>query len=342
MFDLSVFAFDIACLIADERTLDMYLLYLQKCYILYNYIRPERIDSIHMGGQAIKNSRRMSREEYEYICKDLISKHPNMMITYSYKEKDSYGDIDAVVLGEIPELPNISERVINGACTSICLDGHQVDFFPVKTVDEQEHLHAYLSYSIFGMCVGICLNKLGLQYGIDGLKIKVAEGRYMLLSNISKDIFKFLKLDLDRFHQGFKDESELFDYIFTSPYVCYEALLKQSLKVGSRLQPLQQYTSKQMQIHTHAPQLEDVLETFEKQEEYASILMSIEKQKYLQSKFNGKIVMEVLGNKLQGKELGSFISEFKRTHDIENMNDDDIKQEIIHCFPHENRFIAGG
>lgn len=286
-----------------------------------------------MGGKAIKNAQRMSREEYDNICKDLIS-NKNIMITYSLANKDSYGDIDAIVLGEIPQLQNISEQVTNGACTSVGLKYsskiHQVDFFPVKTVEEQEHLHTYLSYGIFGMCIGICLNKLGLQYGMDGLKIKVSEGRYMLLSNDCKHIFEFLNLSLDRFNQGFQDEHALFDYIFTSPYIYYEALLKQSLKVGSRLQPLQQYTP----IDTRIQKLEqlevsNLLETFGKQEEYASILLSIEKQKYLQSKFNGKIVIEVLGgNKLQGEELGSFISEFKRLYDIESMNEDDIKKEI--------------
>jgi hypothetical protein len=290
-----------------------------------------------MGGNAIKNAERMSREEYDNICMELQSQYPNLLITYSLKNKDSYGDIDAVILGEIPKLQNITEIVNNGAFTSVGLRYstkiHQVDFFTVKTVEEQEHLRAYLSYGIFGMCIGICMNKLGLQYGMDGLKLKVTEGRYMLLSNNSPDIFKFLDLDLDRFNQGFENENELFDYIFTSPYIytSYDSLLKQSKKAGSRLQPLQQY----IYTPTNIPKVQDkeyiieeVLETFGKREEYASILLSIEKQKRLHDKFNGKVVMDVLGDKLQGKELGSFISEFKSTHDIQTMTENDIKEAI--------------
>ena len=284
-----------------------------------------------MGGLAIKNAERMSREEYYYICLDLQSKHPNMMFTYSFLNKYSYGDIDVVIIGDIPKLQNITETINNGICTSVGVRYfkkiHQIDFFAVKTVEEQQHLHAYLSYGIFGMCVGICLNKLGLQYGMEGLKINVAEGRYMLLSSTSKDIFEFLNLDIEQFNNGFQDENALFDYIFISPYICYEALLKQSQKVGSRLQSLQQYTPKHTQKNKEYI-IDDFLEYFGKQEEYASILLSIEKQKYLQSKFNGKIVMDVLDNKLQGKALGSFISEFKSTHDVETMNEDNIKKEI--------------
>lgn len=79
------------------------------------------------------------------------------------------------------------------------------------------------------MCIEITLNKLNLQYGSEGFKLFLTINKinyYLLLSINSKSIFEFLELDINRFHIGFKDSNELFDYIFKSPYISYEILSK--------------------------------------------------------------------------------------------------------------------
>jgi len=293
-----------------------------------------------MGGNAIENAERMSKKEYIDICNYLKSLDNTMMITYSFDTKDSYGDIDVIVIGKIPSLENISQTFKNGNLTSIGIIWnnkiHQVDFTIVSSKEKQEFIHTYLSYSIFGMCLGISLNKLNLQYGSDGLKLSFVidndkTNYYLLLSTDAKSIFQFLEIDYDRFHMGFKDPNELFDYIFQSPYISYEILSKKILKGDSRLNAIKDYIPK-----TITPRKKDlneikdnVLETFNKRSNYNEMTKSIQKKNELARKFNGNIVLDVLNNKIQGKELGAFINNFKSNYDIELMSSKDIKTSIL-------------
>ena len=167
-----------------------------------------------MGGNAIKGAERLTRVVYLKICDLLVSctsKYYNsgIMFTLPVKSKESFGDIDCIVVGRIPDFPGM-QIVRNGpSFTSIGFEYegsiYQVDVFSVKTVEEQRHLRSYLSYGIFGMCVGISMKVYDLRYGVNGLEMKVAEGIYLKLSSNAKDIFDFLGLDIDVFEQGFKD-----------------------------------------------------------------------------------------------------------------------------------------
>jgi len=293
-----------------------------------------------MGGNAIENAERMSKQEYINICKYLKSLDNTMMITYSFDTKESYGDIDIIVINKIPIVENVSQIVKNGSLTSIGLIWnnkiHQIDF-TVTSKEKQEFLHTYLSYSIFGMCLGISLNKLNLQYGSEGLKLSFSNNKtnyYLLLSKDSESIFQFLELDLNRFHQGFKDSNELLDYIFTSPYISYEILSKKTLttKGDSRLNVIKYYKPLHQHTKTLKQDLDEiknkVLKFFDKEIEYEEMNKEIEKRNELTLKFNGNIVMKILDNKIQGKELGNFIKSFKETYDIENMSNEEIKNNI--------------
>ena len=295
-----------------------------------------------MGGNAIENAERMSKQEYINICNYLKSLDNTMMITYSFDTKESYGDIDIIVINKIPIIENVSQIVKNGSLTSVGLIWnnkiYQIDF-TITTKEKQEFLHTYLSYSIFGMCLGISLNKLNLQYGSEGLKLSFSINKtnyYLLLSKDSESIFQFLELDLNRFHQGFKDSNELLDYIFVSPYISYEILSKKTLTVkgDSRLNVIKDYKPLQHTKTTLKQDLDEiknkVLKFFDKEIEYEEMNKEIEKRNELALKFNGNIVMKILDNKIQGKELGNFIKSFKETYDIENMTTEEIKNSITY------------
>lgn len=294
-----------------------------------------------MGGNAIENAERMSKQEYIDICNYLKSIDNTIMITYSFDTKESYGDIDIIVINKIPIIENISQIVKNGSLTSIGLIWNnkinQIDF-TVTSKEKQEFLHTYLSYSIFGICLGISLNKLNLQYGSEGLKLSFSINKtnyYLLLLKDTESIFQFLELDLNRFHLGFKDSNELLDYIFESPYISYEILFKKTLtaKEDSRLNVINDYKPIRQHVKSLKQDLDEiknkVLGFFNKKGEYEEMNKEIEKKNELALKFNGNIVMKILDNKIQGKELGNFIKNFKETYDIENMSQDEIEINIL-------------
>ena len=85
-----------------------------------------------MGGNAIENAERMSKQEYINICNYLKSLDNTMMITYSFDTKESYGDIDIIVINKIPIIENVSQIVKNGSLTSVGLIWnnkiYQIDF----------------------------------------------------------------------------------------------------------------------------------------------------------------------------------------------------------------------
>jgi hypothetical protein len=168
---------------------------------------------------------------------------------------------------------------------------------------------------------------------VDGLKLvfTIEKTTYtLLLSTDTDDIFKFLQLDITRFHNGFKNENELFDYIFESPYILYTILSKKFVKIkpDSRLHVISQYKPKIDNINIKAIDIADIknkaLQFFNKNEEYDNMISSIEKKNALSRKFNGNIVMKTLDNKIQGKELGIFINKFKAINDIEKMTEEEI------------------
>ena len=294
-----------------------------------------------MGGNSIKDAERMTRDEFDEMCNMLLSLDPTIKITLAFKDKGSFGDIDAIVLDKIPDLSslNITEIRKNGNVTSFGIKPfqkiHQVDFFVTGTLEKQMHLQAYLSYGIFGMCVGICLNKLGLEYGIDGLKLVDPK---LTLSTDRDKIFKFLALDLAKFLAGFTDSNDFFDFVFESPYISYNTLMKKlATKEGSRLSILRDYKY----VEKCIPPLLNIknisLEYFGKQEVYDQLCAKIEQDADNARKFNGNIVMEV--TKLSGKDLGRFIAEFKMEYVIDTMTQDDILLAIKNKYSQGNNSI---
>ena len=295
-----------------------------------------------MGGNCIRDSQRMTRAKYEELCDLLVEAEPTMKITRSFSEKETYGDIDCILRYNSMCFPGeVVESHKNGAVTSIGLKVNgvirQVDYFLTGSLHKQEHLQAYLSYGIFGMCVGICVNKLGLEYGMDGLKV-MFRGKELdtsiLLSQSCGAIFAFLQLDYYRFTNGFINVNELFEYLFTSPYISYTALMKKVDKL-ERLAPLKYYPPPPTKEKLVAEDVvKNALSFFGKQKDYDKVIVAYEKKAMMAAKFNGNIVMELTS--LVGSDLGKFISEFRRVHNIASMTPEDIHEAILIKYGVEN------
>ena len=298
-----------------------------------------------MGGKAIVNAQRMSRKEYNDICNHLLLLDNTMMITYSLDTKESYGDVDVVVIQPIfQKIESISQTVKNGNITSIGLmrndKVYQIDFTVAASKEQQVFLHTYLSYGIFGMCIGIALNKLNLQYGSHGLKFIFQIDKtkhYLLCSTSAHDLFEFLELDFERFQQGFRDHNALFDYMFQSPFISYESLHKKinmTKESNSKLDVLKEYVPNdsvircQSQLYSLEEAKEKTLVFFKKNTKYEELVKCIQRKKEIDAKFNGSIVLETLEHEIQGKEVGAFLETFRSLHDIENMTSEDIRDAI--------------
>lgn len=185
-----------------------------------------------MGGNAIPDAQRMSKERFEEVC-DAISRkikffHVEFFIVPAYSEKDSFGDIDVVIrLDEHVDRVRLESficegvRVKNGPVTSFEFMGHQIDFIYHSPEDFDFSCH-YYSYNDISNLIGRITHKMGFKFGHDGLWYIMRDGDYVIQDIcITKDFKTALSLfnfDYERFSKGFKNLEEIFEYIVSNPY----------------------------------------------------------------------------------------------------------------------------
>lgn len=202
-----------------------------------------------MGGSAIENAQRMSKQEYINVCNDLNQTFDFLRINYivatgwhkgksfivpAYKEKDSFGDIDIVI--ETKEgfsrkdfedrVIHFDKKVVNGTVTSF---GYTTEEGKIHQVDliyhpEEDYNFAcnYYSYNDLSNLVGRITHKMGFKFGHDGLWYIVRDGDYVVEELcITKDFKTALELfgfSYERFTQGFNNLKEIFEYISSNQY----------------------------------------------------------------------------------------------------------------------------
>jgi hypothetical protein len=285
-----------------------------------------------MGGNAIKGAVRMSKESYldvlQTITKILhdIPHKPTLVLD----DKNSFGDVDIVLHADknVVERFQPIETVTNGCITSIGFlhNGQKIQIDLLFTsLEKIEHVHAYLSYGVFGMCLGIGLLRSGLQYGMDGLKAQVCLGnnekRWLHLSNSHEDIFRFLGFDTVAFSNGFSDTEQLAVFIQSSNCLDTKSICKNT---NPRLDAIKKY------LYLTTTSITNAITYFKKNKEEEDMRLEYEKSMLLKSKFNGRIVMELTG--LSGRELGAFMACFLEKHPgLIEMSDEEIKNAIM-CF----------
>lgn len=196
-----------------------------------------------MGGNAIPNAQRMSKERYLEVCDDLsqtfkyVSKssqvtgwaNGDFYIVPAYEDKDSFGDID-IVIGITKEFDRKQfEKYVIGACfkvtngpvTSFEWEGHQVDLI-YHSMKDYYFACNYYSYNDISNLIGRITHKMGFKFGHDGLWYIMRDGDYVIQDIcITKDFKTALSLfdfDYERFSKGFKNLEEIFEYIVSNPY----------------------------------------------------------------------------------------------------------------------------
>jgi hypothetical protein len=200
----------------------------------------QRKKSRKMGGNAIKNTRRLDRSEYESYEIEL-KKHlteflhtPFNPLLY-YHSKESFGDIDFVVAQPKPSRAELQhffdkigsqEQFFNGDMLSFEYKNFQVDLNFVAAEDF-EAAQFYFAYNDLNNLVGRVAHKFGLKFGFDGLTYPIrTESGYrakkIVLSKDPASIYAFLGYDYERYLKGFETREDIFEFVTSSPYFSAE------------------------------------------------------------------------------------------------------------------------
>jgi hypothetical protein len=207
-----------------------------------------------MGGSAMKHTgvERKDAKEYFEIAKDVLALAPHFASKYaiipSYFEKESFGDLDCLVVVD-RNVVNLKETLNslfkptdiqkNGEVWSFDYKKLQIDVICSNDRLFNCSLH-YYSYNDVSNLIGRVANKMGLKYGHKGLTLPVRTSNTNLIGNVElsiepKEIMEFLGYDYDRFNQGFKNLEEIFQYVTTSPYFDKTAFSEENLNHVNRV-----------------------------------------------------------------------------------------------------------
>lgn len=194
-----------------------------------------------MGGNALREglTRRFDASEYHELSPEILKllndAFPNRRaaIIASYREKESFGDIDILIASDdIKDVRESIERVFrpseiihNGTVWSFDYKAIQVDL--IMTPDSKFDIgYEYFSNNDLGNLIGRIANKFGLSYGHDGLWMKVRDkmnviGKILLTDDI-KIIIPFLGYDYSVYEKGFDTIEEIFEFVVSSPFYSYD------------------------------------------------------------------------------------------------------------------------
>lgn len=301
-----------------------------------------------MGGNLLTKGKRISRDKYLIIEKDIRNYlntsigQNNFIIPRYYKTKEDFGDMDILIDRNI-----IHNKIINGISfknkieneleLGICkfynniltclYKNFQVDFFPTDKTNLQM-LGNYMDYNI-GNFIGKIARRFNLKYGMNGLTY-VYRGddnqykREKFITNDIKKIFELFDLDYLTWKNGFNSNIDSYEWLIKSKYFSTYTYLnpKQGTKKRAKDRPefnnfiqwlKDNNVDKSFQFTSDEGKYELIKYYFPNINIMEFINESDKKYKQfklIRSKFNGNIIIDLLPN-LKGKMLGVFIGKYK-------------------------------
>lgn len=184
-----------------------------------------------MGGKALSiPSIRLERSDYlryqdmiiELFAKHNIKVHTIKQIT----EKETFGDLDVVI--DIESSRELVEQIIKSVSNELVkntdvwsfgVSGFQID---VVFSNCPEYTATWMAYSDASNIVGRVNHRLGLKHGHLGLYLPLREdtkviGNVSLSHNID-DAHTLIGVDPQKWHDGFRNTTEIYEWISTSPF----------------------------------------------------------------------------------------------------------------------------
>jgi hypothetical protein len=308
-----------------------------------------------MGGLLFQ-TQRMSVKEFKVYLKHLafILHHNNIsfQIPKYFTTKEDFGDLDILIPNGVglenikqwfkkpwynfllkTKVTGLEDWSVNGDVISIKYKNFQIDFIRTKP-ENWETAYNYFSWNDLGNLIDRLAYKFGLKYGFDGLTYPYnnSKNQKVAIIPISKDIndiLRFLDLDVKKFHQGFNNLQEIFEFVIASKYFNpYIYDLKHLNKINrDRDKKCKTYQLWLKYIEPLKPNYPSIGVWFEKDkkewipfinEKFPKAFLidaiawieKLEKKKEERNtKFNGKMVIDAFPN--QPKEVGKIINAFK-------------------------------
>ena len=212
----------------------------------------------------------------------------------------------------------------------------QVDLIGAPDPSMIPHVHAYLSFGFFGMCVGMALQRQGLVYGLQGLETKDPR---VLLSTDSDEILRFLDIRMD----AVRTARDLVASLSRSK-VDLSVVLKrcaqhqQQHKKGHKEDRLSPHESlfREFALQQATVDLrESAIDHFGKREQVAEAVARRDQAQRIASKFNGDVVMGLTGLG-RGTALGAFMAHLRTDvftlKDLVVLPQDAIDEKIKRAF----------
>ena len=216
----------------------------------------------------------------------------------------------------------------NGDVLSFLYKNFQVDLI-LTHKDVFKYSCNYFAWNDLGNIIGRMSKSLGFKHGHNGLFYIQRYGdkilKEHLLSNNYLDILKILKLDYGKFHKGFSNLEEIFEFAIASPYFNKEKFKLENLNNINRVRDRKRKTYNQfLEYIKDKPENNYSLSASEKldfvtnlfpnlKESYTEIENNYLTELKIKSVSNANIIMEVT-SLTSGQELGKFISFFKENN----------------------------
>jgi hypothetical protein len=308
-----------------------------------------------MGGNAIKNSKRIERIEYNQLIVEILQLFPQlrMIPTKTFRNKKTFGDIDFIVESNDTEsIKNLVkehfgkdlEYASNNMFFSFSYKGVQIDFNIVNNLNYIS-MYNYSGDGDLGNFIGRIARSLNFKYGHDGLSYEYhLDDTHKISVNISKDInsiLTFLGYDYFKWLNGFDEPEDIFAYATETPYFnsLYFTLEDQSHNDRVRNRKRKMYQDMLAYLIENKFEPRPKLTPDERLEHYEraramfgddfhnkveEAKKSLERKMLVSKYFNGNIVRELTG--YTDKTLGDFMKFLKNT---------DISQYILWLYDND-------
>jgi hypothetical protein len=310
-----------------------------------------------MGGKAIKTIEcsRFSKTDLEILSKQYLDPFGFIVIP-SYANKEDFGDIDVLIpssealdIDKFIKENNLTHIFKNGNVTSVALHYQkthvQLDLIVVPD-ESYSFAYSYFSYNDLGNLIGRIAHKFGMKFGHDGLKYVVRDKDHVIGEIVLTTDFvlalEFLGFQWCGRYGNFKKLEDIFEYVIDSKYFNPDIFLLENRSYKARVRDAKRKTYMGFLEYCRNQKFEDVYEFnpdkgvyllwflnyFDKVKEYYQILDKHQHNLDIKKKFNGEVVSKITG--LQGKELGAFMSEFKKFHtDMTDSTPKEIEENVI-------------
>jgi hypothetical protein len=313
-----------------------------------------------MGGNALVsygiNTVRFQKQDYQDIVREVSGTlrekcNWKFYVIEAYREKESFGDMDMVILQEDYHTPayikefllkNFGAVIVhrNSNTYSFAYKNFQIDLI-FQPIEFFKSCCDYYNYSPSGNAVGKLYHQFKLSYGHEGLKYIIREEdvganpsenshvmKEVILSQDTREIHEILGLDHDRYIEGFDTEDEIFAWVCTSPFFNPELFSFEEMNHRARTRDRKRPDYNRLMVwikrnQENLPKYERepdkrlyfpwILEAFPAlKEDIAKCWNTYRENALVKSKFNGKLVLDWIGL-VSGKELGDIIKKYRMT-----------------------------